>query len=152
MFSVEMRGSLGLTAWILSILPGLASTTPSSCAAMTAILIMRSISSKMASGAGLRAFSRVVNVLLTRARQRGTAVNDATSTKRYKARDTFIKRGLASHTVIDMHSLTVAPLLGLLVYGTNAAHIPSAKQLGDITLLAQNNLRSKPYPGTSVPA
>jgi hypothetical protein len=45
-----------------------------------------------------------------------------------------------------MHSLTVAPLLGLLVYGANAAHIPSAKQLGDITLLAQNNLRSKLFP------
>jgi hypothetical protein len=51
-----------------------------------------------------------------------------------------------------MHSLTVAPLLGLLIYGANAAYTPSAKQLGDITLLAQNNLRSTPYLGISVPA
>jgi hypothetical protein len=51
-----------------------------------------------------------------------------------------------------MHFLTVAPLLGLLVYSANAAHIPSAKQLGDITLLAQNNLRSKPYPGIPISA
>jgi hypothetical protein len=55
---------------------------------------------------------------------------------------------LLATIVIDMHSLSVAPLLGLLIYGANAAHIPSAKQLGDITLLAQNNLRSKLSPGT----
>jgi hypothetical protein len=52
--------------------------------------------------------------------------------------------------LIKMHCLTVAPLLGLLVYSANAAHIPSAKQLGDITLLAQNNLRSKLQPNTTL--
>jgi hypothetical protein len=108
--------------------------------------MMRLNPSKMASGAGLRAFSRITNVLLTRARQRGTAVDNVTFNKRYKARDTLFRRELASHTTIDMRSLTVAPLLGLLVYVANAAHVPSAKQLGDITLLAQNNLRSKLCP------
>jgi len=43
-----------------------------------------------------------------------------------------------------MPSILASLLLGLLVYGANAAHTPSPKQLGDITLLAQNNLRSKP--------
>jgi hypothetical protein len=117
---------------------------------MTVLFITRSNPSNMASGAGLSAFSRIANVLLTRARQCGTAVNNATSIEDYKARDTLIRRELVSHTVIDMRSLAVAPLLGLLVFVANAAHIPSAKQLGDITLLAQNNLRSKPYPTISI--
>ena len=44
---------------------------------------------------------------------------------------------------VKMPSISTILLLGLLVYGTNAAHTPSPKQLGDITVLARNNLRSK---------
>ena len=52
--------------------------------------------------------------------------------------------------------LSLSLLLGLLVYGANAAHTPSPLQLGDITVLAQNNLRSKlshmPYCSVSEPS
>ena len=50
-----------------------------------------------------------------------------------------------------MMSLSVSVLLGLLVCGTNAAHIPSPSQLGDITVLSQNSLRSKLYANAMVP-
>ena len=50
---------------------------------------------------------------------------------------------LFSTLTVNMPSISASILLSLLVFGTNAAHTPSPKQLGDIIILAQNNLRSK---------